>query len=386
MVHPVYAQMPQTIFDEMSLLAREKGAINLGQGFPDAPGPRPILQAAAEAVLDGWNQYPPSRGLPALREAAAFHYERTQGLALDWQSQIIVTSGATEAIACALMAFIRPGDRVGLIQPLYDAYLPLVRRAGGEAHLVSLAPPLWRLTERVLDALFAPGLSMVILNNPMNPMGRVFDDEELSLLARYCVAHDVIALCDEVWEAVVPPPCLFRPLMAYPGMARRTIKVASAGKMFGLTGWKVGLLIADQTLSQPLAAAHQFMTFTTPPNLQTAVAYGLTQMTDWFERMPAAMGASRDRLTAALRAEGFAVLPSEGTYFLTVDLVASGIAMGDHDFCRACVNHHGVAAIPLSALYAHDPDMHLIRLCFAKADETLNEGAARLAAARAALA
>jgi N-succinyldiaminopimelate aminotransferase len=386
MVHPVYARMPQTIFDEMSLLAREHGAINLGQGFPDAPGPGPLLQAAARAVLEGSNQYPPSRGLASLREAVAEHYGRTQGLVLDWRSQVTVTSGATEAIAAALLALLEPGDRVGLIQPLYDAYLPLVTRAGGIACLAGLEAPDWRLTPAVLDLLFRDNPRVVILNHPMNPVGRVFDDAELGLLARYCVEHDVIAISDEVWEAVVPPPRRFRSLMSYPGMAERTVKIGSAGKLFGLTGWKVGFLVAPAALAAPLAAAHQFLTFTTPPNLQTAVAFGLTSMPDWFETMPLAMGRSRDRLSTALLDQGFAVLPSEGTYFLTVDLAASGVRMEDREFCRRCVTGHGVAAIPLSALYAEEPVTHLVRLCFAKADDTLDEGARRLAAARAALA
>ena len=211
-------------------------AINLGQGFPDAPGPLPILQAAAEALLTGSNQYPPSIGLPALRQAAAAHYRRTQGLDLDWQTQVVVTSGATEAIASAVLALVQAGDEVGLIQPLYDAYLPLVRRAGGIARFATLSPPDWRLTGEVLDQLFSPRTKVVVLNNPMNPCARVFDDDELGLLAQYCVRHDVIAICDDVWEAVVPPPQRFKSLMAFPGMAGRTVKIGSAGKMFGLTG------------------------------------------------------------------------------------------------------------------------------------------------------
>ena len=386
MVHPVYAQMPPTIFDEMSGLARQHSAINLGQGFPDAPGPLPILQAAAEALLTGSNQYPPSMGLPALRQAAAAHYGRTQGLDLDWQTQVVVTSGATEAIASAVLALVQAGDEVGLIQPLYDAYLPLVRRAGGIARFATLSPPDWRLTGEVLDQLFSPKTKVVVLNNPMNPCARVFDDDELGLLAQYCVRHDVIAICDDVWEAVVPPPQRFKSLMAFPGMAGRTVKIGSAGKMFGLTGWKVGLMMASPDLANAVARAHQFLTFTTPPNLQTAVAYGLNEMRGWFTDMPNQMGRSRDHLAAALTKQGFAVLPSQATYFLNVDLAASGIAISDRDFCLRCVIDHGVAAIPLSALYEQDPKTSLIRLCFAKPDGTLDEGARRLGTARTALA
>jgi aspartate/methionine/tyrosine aminotransferase len=384
MVHPVYADMPTTIFEEMSGLAREHGAINLGQGFPDAPGPPALLRAAADAVLQGSNQYPPSSGLPALREAAAAHYNRTQGLNLT-PEQVVVTSGATEALAAALLALVSPGDEVAMFQPLYDAYLPLVRRAGGTARLAALKPPLWRITSQVLDEAFGPLTRLVILNNPMNPTGRSFDDEELGLLAEYCLRHDAIAICDEVWEAVVPPPGTFRPLMDFPGMAERTIKIGSAGKMFGLTGWKVGLMAASPALARTMARAHQFLTFTTPPNLQTAVAHGLTKMPEWFDEMPAAMGLSRHRLAAGLTAAGFSVLPSQATYFLTVDLAASGIALDDRAFALRAVRDHGVASIPVSALYSQDPATNILRLCFAKADDTLDLAVERLAAARVAV-
>ncbi len=385
MVHPVYADMPPTIFDQMSGLAREHGAINLGQGFPDAPGPPALLRAAADAVLHGSNQYPPSAGLMTLREAAAAHYNRTQGLDLT-PEQVVVTSGATEALAAALLALVGPGDEVAMFQPLYDAYMPLVRRAGGVARLAALKPPLWRITPQVLDEAFGPATRLVILNNPMNPTGRSFGDEELSLLADYCVRHDAIAICDEVWEAVVPPPGRFKPLIGFPGMAERTIKIGSAGKLFGLTGWKVGLMAASPALARTMARAHQFLTFTTPPNLQTAVAFGLTQMPDWFDQMPAQMGRSRDRLAAGLSDAGFAVLASQATYFLTVDLTASGIDLDDRAFALRAVRQHGVASIPVSALYAENPATNILRLCFAKADDTLDEAVERLAAARAALA
>jgi aspartate/methionine/tyrosine aminotransferase len=385
MVHPVYADMPPTVFDQMSGLAREHGAINLGQGFPDAPGPSALLQAAADAVLHGNNQYPPSMGLMSLREAAAAHYNRTQGLDLG-PEQVVVTSGATEALAAALLALVGPGDEVAMFQPLYDAYLPLVQRAGGVARLATLKPPLWRITPQALDEAFGPATRLVILNNPMNPTGRSFDDAELSLLADYCVRHDAIAICDEVWEAVVPPPGRFKPLIGFPGMADRTIKIGSAGKMFGVTGWKVGLMAASPALARTMARAHQFLTFTTPPNLQTAVAFGLTRMPQWFDEMPAQMGRSRDRLAAGLSDAGFAVLASQATYFLTVDLTASGIELDDRAFALRAVREHGVASIPVSALYAQDPSTNILRLCFAKADDTLDEAVERLATARKALA
>ena len=377
-----FAALPTTIFEEMSGLARAKGAINLGQGFPDDPGPEALRRRAAEAVLDGYNQYPPMAGLPELRAAVAAHYHRTQGLTFDPATQVVVTSGATEARAAAFLALIEPGDEVIVFQPFYDAYLPLIRRAGGVPKLISLSPPHWRFTAAMLEAAVTPKTRFVVLNNPVNPTGVVVPDEDLALLAAFCVAHDLIAICDEVWEQVVFAPALHRPLMAYPGMAERCVKIGSAGKMFGLTGWKVGFICAAAPLARLLAKAHQFLTFTTPPNLQVAVAFGLETLDDWWTTMPASLAASQQRLASALKAEGFAVLPSQGTYFINVDLAASGVAMADRDFALLAVGEAGVATIPVSALYETDPVTTILRLCFAKSDATLDEGARRLAKAR----
>lgn len=382
MANAIFSSLPTTIFEEMSGLARATGAVNLGQGFPDDPGPEAVRAKAAEAVLSGYNQYPPMIGLPELRQAVAAHYGRTQGLDLDWTSEVTITSGATEALAASFFGLIEPGDEVIVFQPFYDAYLPLIRRAGGTPRLVSLSPPHWRFTRPMLEAAFSARTRFVVLNNPINPAGVVLPDEDLALLAEFCVAHDAIAICDEVWEQVVFEGARHRPLIGYPGMRERTVKIGSAGKMFGLTGWKVGFLCAAPALTHSLARAHQFLTFTTPPNLQTAVAWGLENSGDWFQDMPRGLAASRDRLAAGLRREGFAVLPSQGTYFLNVDLSASGIGAGDRDFCLGAVKDVRVAAIPVSAFYETDPVTHIIRLCFSKADATLDEGVARLAKAR----
>jgi len=382
MVHPVFDNLPTTIFERMSGLARQHGAINLGQGFPDDQGPLPVREAAARALIEGSNQYPPMRGLPELRAAVAGHYGRTQALELDPDAEIVVTSGATEALAAAFTALISPGDEVVLFQPLYDAYLPLVRRAGGIPRLVRLAPPHWRFTRAMLEAVFSDKTRMVVLNSPLNPAGVVTPDEDLALLAELCVRHDTIAVCDEVWEAVVFDGRGHRPLMGFPGMRERTVKIGSAGKLFGMTGWKVGFLMAAPPLAKALAAAHQFLTFTTPPNLQAGVAWGLEHHRAWFDDMPVEMRRSRDRLTAGLRAAGYVVLESQGTYFLNVDLTASGIAVDDVTFCERTVAEFGVAAIPVSAFFAEDPVTNVVRLCFAKADATLDEAVARLARAR----
>ncbi len=384
MVHPVFDNLPTTIFERMSGLARQHGAINLGQGFPDDQGPLPVREAAARALIEGSNQYPPMRGLPELRAAVAGHYERTQGLVLDPDTEVTITSGATEALAAAFLSLIAPGDEVVLFQPLYDAYLPLVRRAGGVPKLVRLSPPHWRFDRAMLEAAFSDRTRMVVLNSPLNPAAVVASEDDLALLAEFCARHDAIAVCDEVWEAVVFDGRRHRPLIGFPGMGERTVKIGSAGKLFGMTGWKVGFLVAAPPLTKALAAAHQFLTFTTPPNLQAGVAWGLEHHRTWFETMPADLQRSRDRLTAGLRAAGYVVLDSQGTYFLNVDLAASGIAVDDVTFCERCVAEFGVAAIPVSAFFAEDPVRTVVRLCFAKADATLDEAVARLARARVA--
>jgi aspartate/methionine/tyrosine aminotransferase len=377
-LNPLYASMPTTIFEEMSALARATGAINLGQGFPDGPGPADLLQAAADAVLTGSNQYPPSMGLPEIRRAVARHYQAHQALDIE-ADDVLITSGATEAIAAALLAVISPGDEVILFEPTYDAYLPLVLRAGGVARFVTLQPPDWRVAVEDVQAAIGPKTRAIVFNNPMNPTARAFDRTEVEALAALCVAHDLAAICDEVWEHVLFDGRRHQPLSAVEGMAERTIKIGSAGKIFALTGWKVGFVMARPSLLGPLARAHQFLTFSTPPNLQAAVAVGLGKSAETFDAMRADLQRSRDRLAGALTAGGFCVLPSEGTYFLCVDLAASGVAADDREICRRWVGEAGVAAIPLSAFYAsgHRPGA-LVRLCFAKADAVLDEAAERL--------
>jgi len=376
-INPVFAALPTTVFETMSRLARVHGAINLGQGFPDDPGPEDVRERGARALLEGWNQYPPMMGLSALREAVAAHYAHHQGLALDPETEVMVTSGATEALAGALLALIEPGDEVVLFAPMYDAYLPLVRRAGGVPRVVPLQPPAFRLDEAALAAAFGERTRVVVLNNPLNPSATLFAPDDLDLLARYCQRFDVTALCDEVWEHVVFDGARHRPLMALPGMRERTVKIGSAGKIFSLTGWKVGFVMADARLMRGLAKAHQFLTFTTPPNLQEAVAYGLGKPAAWFEAMRAGYARSRDRLAGGLRDLGFSVLPAQATWFLNIDITALGRA-DDVAFCEALVTRHGVAAIPVSAFYPDASVRGLVRLCFAKNDATLDAALDRM--------
>jgi N-succinyldiaminopimelate aminotransferase len=380
-LNPVFANLPVSVFEVMSRLAREHDAVNLGQGFPDDPGPLDVRRKAAETVVDGWNQYPPMLGLPELRTAIAAHYRRWQDLALDPETEIMVTSGATEAIAGALLALIEPGDEVVLFQPLYDAYLPLVLRAGGVPRFVRLEPPDWCFSEELLARAFSPKTRVVLFNNPLNPTGTVFGRADLELLARFCERSGAVAVCDEVWEHVVFDGRRHLPLIAMPGMRERTVKIGSAGKIFSLTGWKVGFVCAAPALLRVLAKAHQFITFTTPPNLQAAVAYGLGKADDYFDTMRRDFARSRDRFADGLRSLGFPVLEAQGTYFLNIDLAPLGLNDDDEAFCRRLVAEHRVAAIPVSAFYAADPIRSVVRFCFAKRDQTLDAALDRLAGA-----
>ncbi len=375
--NPVFADLPETVFESMSRLARQHGAINLGQGFPDGQGPDDVRAAAARALESVSNQYPPMMGLPSLRAAIAAHYRHHQGLDLDPEREVMVTSGATEALAGALMALVRPGDEVVLFEPMYDAYLPLVRRAGGVPRFVTLKPPHFSIEEAALAEAFTERTRVVLLNNPLNPSATVFAQEDLARLGAFCRRFDAVAICDEVWEHVVFDGRRHRPLMTLPGLRERTVKIGSAGKIFSLTGWKVGFVMAPEPLMRVLSRAHQFLTFTTPPNLQEAVAYGLAKPDAYFAAMRAGLGRSRDRLAAGLSEIGFTVLPSAGTYFLTVDI--ADLAADDVAFCERIVAERGVAAIPVSAFYAEGAVRNLARFCFAKTDDTLDAAVERLA-------
>jgi aspartate/methionine/tyrosine aminotransferase len=366
-----------TIFERQSRLAEELGAINLGQGFPDMAEPAALLEAAARALKGKGNQYPPMRGLPALRKAIVDYSARQQGISLH-VDEVVVTSGATEALAASLLALIRPGDEVVLVQPLYDAYLPLVQRAGGIARFIALSPPDWAFPIADLERSINERTRVLVLNSPHNPIGSCITAEEWQAIAALCVRHDLTLICDEVWEAMVFEGRHLSAL-AVPGLRERTVKIGSAGKVFSLTGWKIGWICAAPGLALKIAATHQFLTFTTATPLQWAVAEGLSLPNEWHDEHRDRYRRARDFLAVRLKEAGYSVQPGSATWFLILDLAASGISMTDEDFCHRLVVEAGVAAIPVSAFYAQKPQTGFIRLCFAKGDETLALAAERLA-------
>jgi N-succinyldiaminopimelate aminotransferase len=379
-VNTLLAATPTTVFTVMSALAVAHGAINLGQGFPDEDGPADMVAAAAAALRDGRNQYPPLTGLPELRAAVAAANARFYGLDIDPVRGVVVTSGATEALAACFMALINPGDEVVLIEPLYDTYLPMVRALGGVARLVRLNPPGWELPRAAFAAAFTPRTKLLVLNSPMNPSGKVFDAGELAFIAQVVAEHDCYAVCDEVYEHLVFGAARHLPLMTQPGMAARCLRIGSAGKTFSFTGWKVGYVSGPAALIEVVAKAHQNLTFTTAPNLQRAVALGLGKGIEYFTALAAGLQEKRDVLRAGLEALGFGTLAADGSYFLTADFSGFGFAGGDAEFCRAMTVQAGVAAVPVSAFYESNPPVHYVRFAFCKQVPVLREALARLAA------
>ena len=375
-------QAGTTIFEHMSGLARQHDAINLGQGFPDFGWSDAVLAAGAEAITTGYNQYPPMRGLPELRRAVADFYGRRQGLDLA-PEKVIVTSGATEALAASIMAVAGTGDEVILFAPAYDAYAPLVQRAGARPVWVELQPPDWQASAAAIAAAITPDTRAILLNTPHNPTGGMAGPAMLAAIVELARKHDLTIISDEVWEEVITGDAPHvSPFTLAP---ERTIKIGSAGKLLALTGWKVGWVVAEAALAERVAQVHQYLTFTTAPPLQTAVAAGLALSDDWFAAARVRFVTARDRLVTDLARHGWKLLPTQGSYFVMADLAASGIKMGDRDFCEAAVIDPGIAAIPLSAFMPDGQQTPFIRLCFAKSDAILDEGAARLNRARAML-
>jgi aspartate/methionine/tyrosine aminotransferase len=369
-----------TVFTVMSALAVKHESINLGQGFPDTDGPEDVVKAAAAALMDGRNQYPPMPGVPELRRAVATHNRRFYGLDIDWNTEVIVTSGATEAITACLMAVLNPGDEVVLIEPLYDTYAPVVRMLGAVPRIVRLEPPDWDLPHAALADAFGPATKAIMLNSPMNPCGKVFTADELGFIADLLEKHGVYAICDEVYEHLTFDGMRHLPLMTLPGMREHCMRIGSAGKTFSLTGWKVGYVTAPAALAANVAKAHQNLTFTTPPNLQRAVAVGLAKDDSYFASLARELQVKRDRLAEGLAALGLGVLPAHGSYFVTTDIRPLRFNGDDVAFCRHITEHAGVTAIPVSAFYDQlDAPTHYVRFAFCKRMEVLEEALGRLA-------
>jgi len=316
--------------------------------------------------------------VPELRAAVAAANKRFYGLDLDPTTEVCVTSGATEAITASLMALLNPGDEVVLIEPLYDTYLPVVRMLGAIPKLVRLQPPKWELPRAELAAAFGPKTKAILFNSPMNPTGKVFTAAELAFIADLLVRHDAYAICDEVYEHLTFDGWKHIPLMTLPGMRERCVRISSAGKTFSLTGWKIGYVSGPAALVQIVAKAHQNLTFTTPPNLQRAVAMGLAKGDDYFEQLGSDLAARRDRLSEGLARIGFGVLQTHGSYFVTADFTPLGFAGDDVAFCRHITEQAKVTAIPVSAFYEGDAPRQYARFAFCKRFDVLDEAISRL--------
>jgi aspartate/methionine/tyrosine aminotransferase len=375
--NPVFAGMGTTIFTVMSALAVEHGAVNLGQGFPDEDGPLAVREAAAKALILGPNQYPPTRGRIELRRAIAEHAKRFYGLAFDPDSNVLVTSGGTEALTASIMGLVGPGDEIVLIEPAYDSYGPMAIASGAIVKTVKLSPPDWRLSEAALAAAFTPKTRALVLNTPLNPIGRVFDAQEREAIANVLRGSRAVAICDEVYEHLVFDGRPHVPLMTLPGMADRVVRVGSAGKMFSLTGWKIGWVTGAAQLIDVIAKAHQFITFTTSPGLQLGIAHGLEHEIDFTLGLTKELQEKRDLLEQGLSKLGFNALACEGTYFLTADI--RGLTNEpDRVFCERLVREGGVALIPLSAFFDDGTPDHLVRFAFCKKREVIEDALARL--------
>ncbi|OSQ46234.1 aminotransferase [Thalassospira alkalitolerans] len=377
--NPLFASGGITIFEVMNELAQKHKAINLGQGAPDTDGPADIREAAARALMERSNQYPPLAGVPELLQAVADHNKRFYDIDVDPKKEVLVAVGATEALADVILGLVAPGDEVILIEPLYDSYLPIVKLAGGIPKLVRVTPPHWDLPKDELAAAFSDKTKLILINSPMNPCSKVFSDDELGFIAEQCIKHDVVALCDEVYEHLVFDGRTHHPLMTFPGMRDRTVRIGSAGKTFSLTGWKIGYITACERLMEPIKKAHQFLIFTVPPALQHGVAYGLNKGDDYFEGFTADMQAKRDFLMKGLKDVGFGVLDSQGTYFITCDFRPLGYDCDDVEFCQIMIKEAGVVAIPVSAFYQTEGAVnHFVRFCFCKREEMMTEAIERM--------
>ena len=370
--------MGSTIFSEMSALAAATGSVNLGQGFPDTDGPREVAEAAAAAILGGrGNQYPPGNGIPELCQAIAEHQRRFYGLDFDPGSEVLVTAGATEGIAAALLALVEPGDEVIAFEPYYDSYAACVALAGGVRVPVTLRPPAFRPDLDALRAAITPRTRLILLNSPHNPTGSVFTRAELAAIAELARERDLLVVADEVYEHMVYVG-EHVPIGSLPGMAERTVSISSAGKTFSFTGWKIGWVTATAELVAAVRAVKQFLTFVSGGPFQYAIAEALRMPDAYFTGISAGLRVKRDLLCAGLAEAGFAVYPPEGTYFVTTDIRPLSDADGVQ-FCRDLPRQAGVVAIPSAVLYDdQEAGRTQVRFAFCKRPEVLQDALARI--------
>jgi N-succinyldiaminopimelate aminotransferase len=374
-----------TVFAEMSALAERTGALNLGQGYPDTDGPPEIIEAAVRAMRAGYNQYPPATGFAQLRKAIAEHQRRFYGLDVDPDTEVLVTTGATEAIAATVLALCEPGDEVVMLEPYYDSYAANIAMAGAERVMVTLRPPDFRLDADALRKAVSPRTRLILLNSPHNPTGRVLSLAELSAVASVACEHDLLVVTDEVHEHLTyDPTAPHIPIAALPGMRERTISISSAAKTFSFTGWKVGWLTAPAALVAAVRTAKQYLTFVSGTPFQIAVAEALALPDSYFAGLRTQLRLKRDLLCEGLARAGLEVFCPQGTYFITTDIRPLGMSDGI-EFCSTLPYRCGVVALP-DAVFYHDAraggGQPLVRFAFCKRDEVLREAIRRLAGLR----
>ncbi|MCV9906790.1 aminotransferase [Brucella sp. HL-2] len=378
MVNPIFGATSTSIFESMSRLAAETGSINLGQGFPEGFEPQELVEAAIRALRDGSHQYPPMLGLSSLRKAVADNARRFLGLDIDWETEVLVTSGATEALTDTFLALLDHDDEVIVFEPVYDAYATLIRRAGGKVVPLRLAPPHWELPREALEKAITAKTKLIVVNTPMNPIGKIFDPQELEFLASLAIKHDLTIISDEVYEHLIFDGRPFHSLLAVPDIRDRVVRIGSAGKSFSVTGWKVGYVTASAKLLAPIARAHQYVSFTTPPALQAAVAVGLSLPDGYFINLRETLAARRDLLLSGLRGAGFEIADAPATYFAVADISALDPDGDDLAFSHRLTLEAGVTPVPVSSFYGERDVKSHVRFCFAKKQETLSEAVYRL--------
>lgn len=367
----------ETIFAEMSALAIETGAINLGQGFPDTDGPIEISELAIQAIRNGQNQYPPGLGIPELRKAISAHQKRFYNLDFDFDTEVLVTAGATEGIAASLLALCEPGDEVITFEPYYDSYAASIALSGATRRVVTLRTPNYQFDPEELRNSVNANTKAILVNSPHNPTGKVFSREELLLISELCQEHDLIAICDEVYEHLVFEG-VHTPLISLPGMRDRTIQISSSGKTFSFTGWKIGWVCAQPALLNTVRTAKQFLTYVNGSPFQPAIASALLLPDDYFRDLLIDMKRKRDCLSNGLENAGFTVFVPAGTYFVTADIRPFGISDG-REFCLTLPQTCGVVAVPNVVFYDNkDEGRHLVRFAFCKRLEVLESAVLRL--------